>query len=101
MARLQALFLANVVLQLLDGWVTFSGISRGFPEGNPLVASAMSSVGPVLGIAGVKFAAVALLFLIYQRREHPFVEPGLLSLAVTYTLFAVVPWTVILASTPG
>lgn len=101
MGRLQALFLANLVLQLLDGWVTFSGISRGFPEGNPLVASAMSSVGPVYGIAAVKVVAMGLLFLVYQRREHPYVEPGLISLAITYTLFAVVPWTVILSSTPG
>jgi len=101
MARLQALFLANLALQFLDGWVTFMGISRGFPEGNPLVASAMSSVGPAWGIAAVKIVAIGVLFLVYQRREHPYVEPGLISLAVTYTIFAVVPWTVILASTPN
>lgn len=101
MGRLQALFLANIALQLLDGWVTFTGVSRGFHEGNPLVASAMSSVGPAWGIAAVKIAALGLLFLVYRRREHPYVEPGLISLAVTYTLFAVVPWTVILANTSG
>ena len=100
MARLRALFLANVSLQLLDGWVTFAGISRGFPEGNPLVASAIASIGPLGGIAAMKLVAVGLLFLVYQRREHPMVEPGLMSLAVTYALFAVVPWTVILASAP-
>ncbi len=101
MARLRALFLANVSLQLLDGWVTFAGISRGFPEGNPLVATAMSSIGPILGIVAVKILAIGLLYLVYQRREHPLVEPGLISVAVTYTFLAVVPWTVILASTPG
>lgn len=101
MGRLQALLLANVALQLLDGWVTFAGISRGFAEGNPLVASAMSWAGPGWGIVAVKVAAVTLLFLLYRRREHPYVEPGLISLAVTYMVFAILPWTVILASTPG
>lgn len=101
LGRLRALFLANVSLQLLDGWVTFAGVSRGVPEGNPLVATAMSSVGPLYGIAAVKLLAVCMLYLVYRRREHPFVEPGLLSLAVTYTVFAVLPWTVILANHPG
>ncbi|MDG2308898.1 MAG: DUF5658 family protein [Candidatus Binatia bacterium] len=100
LSRLQALLLANLSLQFLDGWVTLAGTSRGFPEGNPLVATAMSSVGPIYGIAVVKIVAMGLLILVYQRREHRFVEPGLLSLAVTYTLFAVLPWTVILANTP-
>ncbi len=100
LARLRALFLANLSLQFLDGWVTYAGISRGVPEGNPLVALAMSSIGPMYGIASVKALAVCLLFLVYQRREHPVVEPGLISLAVTYTFLAVVPWTVILANTP-
>lgn len=101
LGRLQALFLANLVLQILDGWVTLAGISRGLPEGNPLVATAMSSIGPIYGVAGVKLMAIGLLFLIYRRHEHRFVEPGLMSLAITYTLFAVVPWTVVLARTPG
>lgn len=101
LARLRALFLANVSLQLLDGWVTLAGTSRGFPEGNPLVATAMSSIGPIYGIAAIKFVAMGFLYLVYQRGEHPLVEPGLMSLAVTYTLFAVVPWTVILARTSG
>lgn len=101
LGRLRALFLANVSLQLLDGWVTFSGVSRGFPEGNPIVATAMSSVGPLYGIAAVKLIALGMLYLVYRRREHALVETGLLSIAVTYTLFAVLPWTVILANHGG
>ena len=100
LARLRALFLANVSLQALDGWVTFTGNGRGFPEGNPLVAAAMASIGPAAGIAAMKLMAVGLLYLVYKRHEHPYVEPGLISLAATYALFAVVPWTVILASAP-
>lgn len=100
LARLRALFLANLSLQVLDGWVTFAGTSRGLPEGNPLVATAMESIGPAGGIFAMKLLAICLLFLVYKRRDHRYVEPGLLSLAATYTLFAVLPWTVILAATP-
>ena len=100
LARLRALFLANVSLQALDGWVTFAGISRGVPEGNPLATTAMSSIGPVSGLIAIKMVAIGLLYLVYRRREHPYVEPGLISIAAAYTLFAVVPCTVILVSTP-
>jgi len=98
--RLRALLLANVALQLLDGWVTLVGTSRGFGEGNPLVSAAMSSVGPAEGIFATKLIALGFLYLLYCRGTHPFVEPGLASLAVTYTVFAVLPWTVLLAGPP-
>jgi len=100
MSRLRALFLANLGLQGLDGWVTFVAVGRGLPEGNPLVAAAMASVGPAWGIAAIKLLAAGLLYLVYRRREHPYVEPGLISVAVAYTLVAVVPWMVILSATP-
>ena len=98
LARLRALFLANLFLQALDAWVTLAGTGRGFHEANPLIASAMSSMGPTAGLLLAKFLAVVLLYLVYRQKHHRLVEPGLASLAVLYTFFAVVPWTVLLAS---
>ena len=101
LARLRALFLANLFLQALDAWVTLAGTGRGFHEANPLIASAMSSIGPTAGLLVAKFVAVSLLYLVYRQRHHPLVEPGLVSVAVASTVFAVVPWTVLLAPTPS
>jgi uncharacterized membrane protein len=101
LTRLQLLVIANALLQLLDGYVTMLGVGRGFPEGNPLVRSMMTSFGDAGGILVAKLAALAFLFYLYRRRQHPLVEPGLAYVAVVYTVMAVLPWTMLLASHPG
>ncbi len=100
-ARILALLLANLCLQGLDALVTYTALRRGHTEGNPLVGALMEFIGPTEGLLAAKVLAVALLLLIYRRRNHRFVEPGLISLAVTYTVFAVVPWVMILANGPS
>lgn len=100
LTRLRVLVAANVALQFLDGFVTLVGTSRGFPEGNPIVATAMASVGPTAGILLMKLLALALLYVIYRRGEHPLVIPSLSSLAFAYTFLAVLPWMLLLAGKP-
>ena len=96
--RIRALLAANVALQCLDGYVTLIGTGRGYGEGNPLVHSAMSAVGPFGGIFGMKLVAIALLVMLYRRGAHPLVEPGLFSVAIAYTVFAILPWMMLLSS---
>jgi hypothetical protein len=96
--RIRALLATNVALQCLDGYVTLVGTGRGYGEGNPLVHGAMNAVGPFGGIFGMKLVAIALLVLLYRRSGHPLVEPGLLSVAIAYTVFAILPWMMLLSS---
>jgi hypothetical protein len=101
LTRLQLLVIANALLQLVDGYVTMLGVDRGFPEGNPLVRGMMGSFGDAGGILIAKLAALGFLFYLYQRRQHPLVEPGLAYVAVVYMVMAVLPWTMLLANHPG
>lgn len=98
LSRLRLLFLANVVLQLVDGSATLMGVRLGMAEGNPLLASLMGAVGTAPALLLAKTCAFGGLAMLYCCRRHPLVEPGLASLAVIYTVFAVVPWTVLLAN---
>ncbi|MEW6267693.1 MAG: DUF5658 family protein [Thermodesulfobacteriota bacterium] len=101
LTRLKILLLANAALQVLDGYVTGLGVARGFVEGNPLVRWSMESLGQAPGLIAVKLLALAFLYLLYRRGHHRLVEPGLAYLAVVYLTMAVIPWTVVLARTPG
>jgi hypothetical protein len=101
LTRTQLLVIANALLQLADGYLTMLGIDRGLPEGNPLVRSMMASLGDAGGIFAAKVVALGFLFYLYRRRQHPLVEPGLAYCAVVYAVMAVMPWTMLLSSTPG
>ena len=101
LTRLKVLLLTNAALQVVDGYVTAIGIARGFVEGNPVVRYAVDVLGPAGGIMLVKLLALAFLFMLYRRRHHRLVEPGLAYVAVVYVTMAVIPWTVLLAHTAG
>ncbi len=100
LGRLKLLVVLNVGLQLLDGIVTYIGTDRGYAEGNPIVAAAMTSFGPMGGLLSMKGAAILLLLTIYRRGHLPLVQPSLMSLAVAYTFLAILPWTLMLAGLP-
>jgi hypothetical protein len=100
LTRLRVLVGANVLLQFADGLLTIFGTSRGFAEGNPLVAAAMTSIGPMGGILFMKLLAISFLYLIYRRGDHPLVIPSLGSIALAYIFLAVLPWTLLLAGSP-
>lgn len=101
LTRLKVLLLANVGLQLADGYVTLLGLGRGFMEGNPLVRAAIDAMGPTGGIMVVKLLALGFLYFLYRRRHHPLVEPGLAYVAVVYATMAVLPWSMMLTAQAG
>jgi hypothetical protein len=98
LSRSQLLVLANVLLQFADGSITFLGLRHGMSEGNPLIAGMMEVVGIESALLGSKLIALIGLAVLYRCRRHPLVEPGLVSLAVFYTAFSIVPWTALLAT---
>ena len=47
---LRQLFALNVLLQVVDGLVTYGGIRVGMPEGNPLLSASIATVGTESGL---------------------------------------------------
>ena len=102
LAKLRALVVANVGLQVLDGHLTLRGLGRGFTEGNPLVVRLMELVGPIQGVVVLKLVAIGVLLLIYRHawRQRSTVA-ALAMLAIVYVSFAIVPWAMVLARSTG
>jgi hypothetical protein len=96
---LAALVVLNVLLQVLDGVLTYAGVVRqGFPEGNPLVAWAMHALGPGAALSLLKLEACACLLLVWTLRHRSrLVRPALAATAVLYTGLSLGPWSAILA----
>jgi hypothetical protein len=89
---LRRLFALNVLLQLVDGFITHQALQIGFFEGNPIVRESMSALGP--GWALLLFKAKACAFLLLLRRSVPpeLGKQALWWVAVGYALLAIVPW---------
>lgn len=85
-----AAFLVFTALQVLDGFFTYCGVSlSGIPEGNPLLARLMVSLGVTPALATVKVLATAFGAVLHLFRVHRIVA----TLALIYLLFAIGPWT--------
>lgn len=90
----QLVFAAFLLTQILDGILTYVGVSAfGIAaEGNPLLAWLMASYDEVIALAGAKILAaccgVALYILAVDRL--------LAVLTLVYIGGALVPWTLIL-----
>jgi hypothetical protein len=102
LAKLRALVVTNVGLQILDGHLTLKGLGRGFTEGNPLVVRLMDLIGPIQGVVALKIIAISVLLLIYRHawRQRSTVA-ALAMLAIVYVSFAIVPWAMVLARSSG
>jgi hypothetical protein len=98
LGRIELLLLLNLVLQAGDGLVTLSGLRLGMSEGNPLIAGLMGVIGMEPGLVLAKLGAILGLLVLYTCRRHPFVEPGLAALAAIYTVFSILPWTLLLTT---
>jgi len=90
----QLVFAAFLLTQVLDGILTYAGVSAlGVgAEGNPLLAWLMNSYGELIALAGAKVVAagcgVALYILAVDRL--------LAILTLVYIAAALVPWTIVL-----
>ncbi len=90
------LFALNLALQLVDFVATYVGCSAGFPEGNPLVRSAMECMGYGPGLAAVKCVALFFLGYLWMVRANRLVPTALTITAALYLILSTVPWTVVL-----
>ena len=90
--------LAFLVVQALDGALTYVGLSTigRVVEGNPLVAGLMTSFGTGFGLAGAKMFAVSLGIGLHLFGTHRLVA----LLTAFYLAAAVVPWLAVLATVP-
>jgi hypothetical protein len=82
---------AFLVVQCLDGVLTYLGVSIWGPsiEANPLISSAIETVGPIPGLAGAKLLAIGFGILLHLRRVHNLVA----LLTFIYLTVAILPWT--------
>jgi hypothetical protein len=85
--------LGFVIVQCLDGAFTYLGVRLWGPgiEANPLIATAMATVGLGIGLAGAKLVAIGFGMLLHLFRVHNVVA----LLTAIYVAAAILPWTAI------
>jgi uncharacterized membrane protein len=93
-------------LQLLDGILTYFGVVQyGVnAEANPLIKQLIRTFGPFLGLFLIKaFAVLVILGWCYKcvsPQRHEKTWPVFWTLIIFYVIFAVIPWVLILWSSP-
>jgi hypothetical protein len=85
-----------LVVQALDGILTYVGLASvgRATEGNPLVASLMSTFGLGAGLVSAKLGASTLGVALHLSGTHRLVAV----LTAIYFAAAILPWTAILAT---
>jgi uncharacterized protein DUF5658 len=80
-----------LVVQYLDGVFTYLGLRIWGPsiEANPIISSAITAGGVVLGLGGAKAVAMAFGILLHLRGVHTLVAV----LTAIYFTVAIIPWT--------
>ena len=89
-----------IAFQILDGIFTYSGIGKfgSEIEGNPIVSNLINSLGEIAALSLTKiFCILAILMLWSLRKKVLWVGKSLEFICAYYLLFAIIPWTVILA----
>jgi hypothetical protein len=84
-------------LQVLDLLTTLAFLANGVREGNPLVALAMETQSPLIGLALVKFAAILLgVYCWHKGRMGTLARANIwFALLIAWNLVAII------ASSPG
>jgi hypothetical protein len=92
----RALWLAFVLVQALDGVMSYVGVSLHGPsiEGNPLVGWYLAAFGPAVGFTVAKLFAVTCGAILYMTARYRWVA----ILTVIYLIFAVGPWARLLTA---
>ena len=91
----QTLWLAFVIVQVLDGVMSYVGVSLHGPdiEANPLVGWYLAMFGPAVGFTVAKLFAVTCGAVLYFTARHRWVA----ILTLVYIVFAVGPWVQLLS----
>ena len=86
----QAIWIAFVLVQALDGVMTFVGMHTFGPsiEANPLIAWYAHALGPTVAVSAAKLFAVGCGVALYLTAHYRTIA----ALAITYVLAAVGPW---------
>jgi hypothetical protein len=92
-----ALLMLNVALQVFDGIATYHGLRLGFGEANPLLLSAMATVGPAAALVLTKLYACGCLFGVWQVRRARLALPAFVLIAAIYATCSLAPWSAALA----
>ena len=71
-----ALLMLNVTLQVFDGIATYWGLQLGFGEGNPLLLSMITTVGPAAALVLTKLYACGCLFGVWHVRHARLALPA-------------------------
>ena len=90
----QLVFAAFLLTQILDGILTYVGVSifGVAAEGNPILAYLMSSYGEAIALAGAKLIAALCGVALYVLA----VDRLLAALTLVYVGAAIIPWTLVL-----
>ena len=96
LSNAEVLWVAFVVVQALDGAMSYVGVSLHGPdiEGNPLVAWYLSAFGPAVGFAVAKLFAVGCGAVLYLTARHQWMA----FVTIVYLVFAVGPWIHLLST---
>ncbi len=86
------LFAVNVLLQIVDGFLTYNALPLGFNEGNPLIGASMLTLGPATALLLFKAKACGLLILVRRGASPVFVARALQGTAIGYAFLAIIPW---------
>ena len=94
LSRPELVFLAFVVVQAMDGVMSYIGVRifGSWIEANPLVAWYASVLGPAMAFTLVKLFAIACGTMLYLTARHRTVA----ALTLFYLAFAVAPWVHVL-----
>jgi hypothetical protein len=90
-----------ILAQLLDGALTISGVATygTAAEGNPMLRTLMELIGLTPAVVLTKLACSALVIVLcYQAHSIAWLPRALKGILGVYTIFAVIPWSVMLAS---
>ena len=90
----ELVFAAFILTQILDGILTYLGVSLfGIAaEGNPILAWTMASYGEAIALAGAKVIAALCGVALYALA----VDRLLAALTLVYVGAAIIPWTLVL-----
>jgi len=90
-----------IFLQILDGVLTATGVGAyGLQaEGNPMLRGLMGLLGAIPALVLTKSACIALIVMLCkQAHSIRWLPLALKGVAGLYTIMAVIPWTLILAT---
>ena len=86
------LFALNILLQIVDGLITYQSLALGFGEGNPLLRASMATHGTGVTLLLFKAYACGLLLLVRRGTSPKLGTYALFTTALGCALFAIVPW---------